>query len=187
MQSARLDYFMQWCYITFYILLKSCYSSSLKCFTLGRTADTIFLNWSVTFTSAVWTHVVQIPPPKDRSPSQRPFCTLSWWGVNSQVGECLVGLCHQGWRLLAEEPPRALREVERLTRNPEKLANADGRCWKDTLGRKRSFKTHRPLYPTRRGLVTAWQETKKLLHDESGRTMSGRTWRGKISQNCQDW
>jgi len=27
-----------------------------------------------------------------------------------------------------------LREVERLTRNPEKLANADGRCWKDTLG-----------------------------------------------------
>ncbi len=32
-----------------------------------------------------------------------------------------------------------------------------------------------PPYPTRRGLVTAWQETKKLLHDESGRTMSGRT------------
>src|SRR6218665_2572980 len=49
-------------------------------------------------------------------------------------------------------------------RNPEKLANADGRCWKDTLWRKRSFKTHRPPYPTRRGLVTAWQETKKLLH-----------------------
>ena len=48
-------------------------------------------------------------------------------------------------------------------------------CWKDTLGRKRSFKTHRPPYPTRRGLVTAWQETKKLLHDESGRPMSGRT------------
>src|SRR6218665_1278531 len=70
---------------------------------------------------------------------------------------------------------RALREVERLTRNPEKLANADGRCWKDTLERKRSFKTQRPPYPTRRGLVTAWQETKKLLHDESGRTMSGRT------------
>src|SRR6218665_3291606 len=41
---------------------------------------------------------------------QRPFCTSSWWGVNSQVGECLVGL----------------RGVERLTRNPEKLANADG-------------------------------------------------------------
>ena len=40
-----------------------------------------------------------------------------------------------------------VREVERLTRNPEKLANADGRCWKDTLGRNRSFKTHRPPYP----------------------------------------
>jgi len=107
--------------------------------------------------------------------------------VNSQVGACLVGLCHQGWRPLAEEPHRALREVERFTRNPEKLANADGRCWKDTLGRKRSCKTHRPPYPTRRGLVTAWQETKKLLHDESGWTMSGRNWRRKISKNYQDW
>jgi len=77
---------------------------------------------------------------------------------------------------LAKEPPKALHEVERLTRNPKKLANADGRRWKDTLGRKRSFKTHRPPYPTRRGLVTAWQETKKLLHDEeSGWTISGRT------------
>jgi len=39
--------------------------------------------------------------------------------LNSQVGESLVGLCHQGWRPLAEELPRALREAERLTRNPE--------------------------------------------------------------------
>jgi len=61
-------------------------------------------------------------------------------GVNSQVGKCLVGLCHQGWRPLAEEHLRALCEVERLTRNPEKLANADGRCWKDTLGWKRSLR-----------------------------------------------
>src|SRR6218665_920996 len=36
----------------------------------------------------------------------------------------LVRLCHQGRRPLAEEPPRALRQVERLTRIPEKLANA---------------------------------------------------------------
>ena len=81
-----------------------------------------------------------------------------------------------------------MREVERLTSNPGKLANADGRCWKDTtsLGRKRSFKTHRPPYPTRRGrLVTAWQETKKLLHDESGWTMSGRTWRGKYPKTTR--
>src|SRR6218665_3346289 len=106
---------------------------------------------------------------------QRPFCTSSGWGVNRQVGECLVELCHQGGRPLDKEPPRVLREVERLTRNPQTLANADGRCWNDTLRRKRSFKTHRPPYPTRRILVTARQETKKLLHDESGRTMSGRT------------
>ena len=88
----------------------------------------------------------------------------------------------EGHWLKIEEPPRALREVER---NPEKLANADGRCWKHTLGRKRSFKTHRPLYPTRRGLVTAWQETKKLLHDESGRTMPGRTWRRKYPKTTR--
>ena len=87
----------------------------------------------------------------------------------------------------AKYPPRALHEVERLTRNPEKLANTDGRFWKDSLGRKRSFKSNRPPYPTRRGLVTAWQETKKLLHHESGQTMSGRTWRRKISKNHQDW
>src|SRR6218665_189760 len=97
---------------------------------------------------------------------QRPTCTSPRWGVNSQVGECLVGLDHQGGRSLTEEPPRALREVERLTRNPEKLANASFRGWKDTLGRKRSFGTHRPPYPPRRGLVTTWQETKKLLHDD---------------------
>ena len=126
--------------------------------------------------------------------SQRPFCTSSWWGVNSQVGDCLVGLCHWVEGHWLKNLPVCyslynvgIREVERLTRNPEKLANADGRFWKDTLGRKRSFETHRPTYPTRRGLVTAWQETKKLLHDESGRTMSGRTRRRKISENYQDW
>jgi len=44
-------------------------------------------------------------------------------------------------KVKAEEPPRLLREVDRLTRNPEKLANADGRYWKpwkDTLERKKS-------------------------------------------------
>jgi len=38
----------------------------------------------------------------------------------------------------AEVPPRALREVNMLTRNPENLANAGGRCWKDTLEQKKS-------------------------------------------------
>src|SRR6218665_423705 len=96
--------------------------------------------------------------------SQRPFCTSSWLGGEQPSRGMPAGAMPSGVKAMAEEPPRALREVERLTRNPEKLANADGRCWKDTVGRKRSFKTHRPPYPTRRGLVTAWQETKKLLH-----------------------
>ena len=76
---------------------------------------------------------------------------------------------------LAEEHPRALREVERLIRNPESWLTQMTGVGKTLYRRKRSFKTHRPSYPTRRGLVTAFQESKKLLHDESGRTMSGRT------------
>ena len=56
-----------------------------------------------------------------------------------------------GVRPLAEEPPRALREVDRLTRNPEKLANAGSRCWKDILGRKRTFRTHTLPYQERIG------------------------------------
>ena len=99
-------------------------------------------------------------PPKDRHAPHR--------GGGEQPSRGMPGgSMPSGMKALAKEPPRALREVERLTRNPEKLANAGNRCWKDTLGQKRSFKTHRPPYPTRRGLVTAWQETKKLLHDES--------------------
>src|SRR6218665_1152986 len=44
----------------------------------------------------------------------------------------------------AKYPPtcRVLREVERLTRNPEKLANAGGRCWKNSLGRNKSFRAY---------------------------------------------
>ena len=77
-------------------------------------------------------------PPKDQPAPHRGG------GVNSQVGECLVGLCHQGWRSQTEEPSRALREVERLTRNPEKLANAGvGRTLQGERG---------PLGPT--GLLT---------------------------------
>jgi len=101
--------------------------------------------------------ILYYPPP---SLPQSQSCTSPWWeGVNSYVGECMVGLCHQGWRPLAEEPPRALHEVERLTRNPEKLVNADARCWKDTLGRIRSFKTHQPPYPTRSHRLARDQET----------------------------
>jgi len=88
-------------------------------------------------------------------------------GVNSQEGECLVRLFHQGWMPLAKELPRVLHEVDRLKSNLEKLFNTGGRCWNDTLGRKRSFRTHQPPYPTRRGLVTDWQETKKLSHEEN--------------------
>jgi len=35
--------------------------------------------------------------------------------------------------------PRALRALERLTRNPKKLVNTGGRCWKDTLGRQETI------------------------------------------------
>jgi len=66
-------------------------------------------------------------------------------------------------KVKAKEPPWELCEVDRLTRNPYKLANAGGRCWKDILGRKRSFKTHRPPYLARRGLVTAWQKDQETL------------------------
>src|SRR6218665_1372926 len=66
-------------------------------------------------------------------------------------------------KVKAEEPPRALREVDRLTRNPEKLSNAGGRYWKDTLRRKMSFKTYRSPHPVRRGLVTAWQKDQETL------------------------
>ena len=116
------------------------------------------------------------PPPKDWPVPH------SGVGVNHEVREYLMRPCHQGWRPLAKEPPRALREVDMLTRNPEKLANAGGRCWKDTLGQKRSFRTHRPPYPTRRGLVTAWQETKKLLVSLDGQW---RTWRWKLSKTTR--
>src|SRR6218665_1880192 len=50
-------------------------------------------------------------------------------GVNSQVGDCLGKLCHElKVKVKAEEYPRVLREMDRLTRNHEKLANARGRC-----------------------------------------------------------
>jgi len=64
-------------------------------------------------------------------------------------------------KVKVEEPPRALREVDRLTRNPEKLANSGGRCWKDILRAKEVTKTHRYLYPTR--LVTAWKNDQETL------------------------
>jgi len=57
----------------------------------------------------------QRPTPKDRP---APHCS---GGMNSQVGESLVGLCHQGWRSLAEEQPRALHEVERLPSSRDAL------------------------------------------------------------------
>jgi len=41
-----------------------------------------------------------------------------------------------------EEPPRASSEVDRLTRNPEKLVNAGGRCWKH--GRSQGGRLGRP-------------------------------------------
>ena len=85
--------------------------------------------------------------------------------MNSKVGECLVGYAirDEGHWL-----KNLLGRYARWKGSPGTLKSwltqTAGWCWKDTLGRKKTFKTHRPPYPTRRGLVTAWQETKKLLH-----------------------
>jgi len=87
----------------------------------------------------------------------------------------------------AKYPPMALREMERLTRNPEKLANAGGRCWKDSLGRNKSFRTNQSSYPTRRRLVTAWQETKKLLQEEIWMDNVRKDLKEKTIGNYQDW
>jgi|SRR6218665_1127139 len=88
--------------------------------------------------------------------SPKTILYLTVVGGGEQPSRAIPG--HMGYAIRdeghwLEEPPRAPLEVERLARNPEKLANADGRCWKDTLGRKRSFRTHRPPYPNRRGLA----------------------------------
>ena len=99
-----------------------------------------------------------------------------------------MGLCHQGWRPLAEEPPWALRKVDcRLTRNHEKLANAGCRCWKDSSGRKRSFRTT--------GFLTLYQERigHRLARDPE--TLTWRIWmdnvkedpKEKTIENYQDW
>jgi len=97
-------------------------------------------------------------------------------------------------KVKAEEPPRALREVDRLTRkgrNPEKLANTGIRCWKETLDRKKSPRLIDLLskfLPYRRGLVTAWQkdqeafmkwnQTEKVGNDVNGpRTCSRQCYR----------
>ena len=54
--------------------------------------------------------------------------------VGGEVGVSLLGLCHQWRRLLAEVPPRALREVDRPSRNPEKLANVGGNQSQNRVG-----------------------------------------------------
>jgi len=62
--------------------------------------------------------------------------------------------------------------------NPEKPANAVGRCWKDILGRNRSFKTHRPPYLKRIG--------HRLARDQetlTGRNLDGQCQRGPEGAN----
>jgi len=88
---------------------------------------------------------------------------------------------------LAEEPPWAPHKVERLTRNPEKLANADGRCWKDTLRRKMSFRDPPASLPYQERIGNP------LARDLE--TLTGRIWmdnvredlKEKISENYRDW
>jgi len=76
--------------------------------------------------------------------------------VNGEVGDCLLGLCISGESLLAEEPPMALREVDRSNRNSEKPANAGGRVLEGhTRAEEISSRIQRLPYPAGRGLVTA--------------------------------
>src|SRR6218665_3607229 len=56
-------------------------------------------------------------------PFQSPTCTLPWWKVVEQLSRRLPGeAVASGVKASAEVPPRASREVDRLTRNSEK-------CW----------------------------------------------------------
>jgi len=97
-----------------------------------------------------------------------------------QVGECLVWLCHKGWRPLAEEPPRALRVVERPTTNPEKLANAGGRCWEDTLGRKEVIKDPPAAVPYQERISHCLARDKETL---TGRNLNGQCRWGPEGEN----
>ena len=88
---------------------------------------------------------------------------------------------------LDKYPPRGLREAERLTRNLEKLANSGGRCWKDSLGRKRSFRTTSLLT-----LPEDWslpgKRPRKSYRRKCGWTMSFRDdLKEKTIGNFQDW
>ena len=78
------------------------------------------------------------------SPPPKSLCTSPWWGEQSSrelPGEAMPSEV----KVKAEENPRALWEVDRLTKNPKKLS-------------KKVTKTHWSPYPTRRGLVTTWQK-----------------------------
>jgi len=85
---------------------------------------------------------------------------------------------------LTEEPPRALREVERFIRNHEKLPNAGGAG--DTLGRKKSFRTHRPPYTLPgQDWSPPGKRPRNSYMTKSGWTVSGKTWRRKLSKTTR--
>ena len=134
-------------------------------------------------TSMVLSEVIRstsINPPNARP---APHCGGE---VNIQVWECLVGLCQQRWRPLAEEPPRALREVERLTRNPEELANAGAGVGRAPYGERD------PLRPT--GLLTlpgeGWSPPGKRPRNSYMTNLDGQCQggpEGETIENYQDW
>ena len=68
-------------------------------------------------------------------------------------------------KIKAEEPPRALRGVGRLTRNPEKLANTGVRCSKDALERKKSPRLTRLLTLPGEDWSPPGKETKKPVRN----------------------
>jgi len=56
-----------------------------------------------------------------------------------------------------------------------------------SLGLNKSFRTHQPPYLTRRRLVTAWQETKKLVQEEMWMDNVRKDLMEKTIGNYQDW
>jgi len=69
-----------------------------------------------------------------QSPLSSPTCTSTWWGGgNSQVRDCLLGLCDQSWRFTLKN------HLGRHTRSKgpagtlEWLANVGGNQWQDGI------------------------------------------------------
>ena len=99
------------------------------------------------------------------------------------------GYAISGESLLAEEPPRALREVDRPNRNSEKPANVGGRVLEGhPRAEEISSWIQRLPYPAGRGLVTArpMRPMKLIMMSEEGDVLRGlATYQECPGTDCQ--